>query len=100
MTVPGDVMPRRDSADELYVAVLSNALYLAADTGRVIICPFIPGRLPDEAMAMVVAVREPEGTLLPELVQWIPVAALGKPTGSIGAAALRETVAIVTALIS
>lgn len=43
-------------------AVLSNAIHLAADTGRVITCPFIPGRLPDDAMAMVVAVEQPEGT--------------------------------------
>ena len=28
--------PRRDSDDELYVAVVSNAIHLAADTGRVI----------------------------------------------------------------
>jgi hypothetical protein len=63
-------------------------------------CPFIPGRLPDDAMAMVVAVEQPEGTLLPELVQWLPSAALDEPIGTVGAAALRETAAIVTALIS
>jgi hypothetical protein len=97
---PGDVAPRRDSEHELYVTVLSNAIHLAADTGRVITCPFIPGRLPEEAMAMVVAVQEPEGTLLPELVQWLPIAALDEPIGNIGAAALRETAAIVTALIA
>jgi hypothetical protein len=37
-----DIAPRRDSDDELYVAVVSNAIHLAADTGRVITCPFIP----------------------------------------------------------
>ena len=97
---PGDIAPRRDSNDELYVAVLSNAIHLAADTGRVIACPFIPGRLPDDAMAMVVAVEQPEGTLLPELVQWLVSAALDEPIGTIGAAAQRETAAMVTALIS
>ena len=51
MITPGDIAPRRDSDHELYVAVLSNAIHLAADTGRVITCPFIPGRLPDDAMA-------------------------------------------------
>jgi hypothetical protein len=40
---PGDIAPRRDSEHELYVAVLSNAIHLAADTGRVITCPFIAG---------------------------------------------------------
>ena len=54
----------------------------------------------DDAMAMVVAVEQPEGTLLPELVQWLPIAALDEPIGAIGAAALRDTVAMVTALIT
>ena len=45
MIAPGDVTPRRDSRSGLYVAVLSNAIHLAANTGRVITCPFIPGRI-------------------------------------------------------
>jgi hypothetical protein len=97
---PGDIAPRRDSEHELYVAVLSNAIHLAADTGRVITCPFIPRRPPDDAVAMVIAVEQPEGTLLPELVQWLPSAALDEPIGTMGAGTLRETTAIVTALIS
>jgi hypothetical protein len=43
---------------------------------------------------------QPEGTPLPELVQWLPSAALDKPIGTVGAGTLRETTAIVTALIS
>lgn len=100
MIAPGDVAPRRDSEHELYVAVLSNSIHLAADTGRVITCPFIPGQVPDDTMPMVVAVSHPEGAVLPELVQWLPVDALDDPIGSIGAAALRDTAAIVIALIS
>lgn len=100
MINPGDIVPRRDSDHELYVAVLSNAFHLAADTGRVITCPFIPGRLPDSTMAMVVAVERPQGTLLPELVQWLPSVALDEPIGTVGAAALRETSEIVASLIS
>nr|WP_313774310.1 toxin [Mycobacterium sp.] len=100
MIAPGDIAPRSDSEHELYVAVLSNAIHLAADTGRVITCPFIPGRLPDDAMSMVITVEQPDGTLLPELAQWLPRAALDEPIGTIGVAALRETTAIVTALIS
>lgn len=100
MIAPGDIAPRRDSETELYVAVLSNALHLAAATGRVITCPFIPGPVPGDAMAMVVAVEQPTGTLLPELVQWLPLAALDEPIGTIDAAALHEATAIVTALIS
>jgi hypothetical protein len=97
---PGDIAARRDSDSELYVAVLSNAIHLAADTGRVITCPFIPGQIPDDIMAMVVTVDRPQGTLLPELVQWLPSSALDEPIGTISDTALRETTSIVTALIS
>jgi hypothetical protein len=79
---PGDIAPRQDSSRELYVAVLSNSIHLAASTGRVITCPFIPGRIPGDAMAVVVAISQPEGTLLPELVQWLPTSALGEPIGT------------------
>lgn len=100
MISPGDIVPRRDSDHELYVAVLSNTHHLAADTGRLIACPFVPGRLPDDVMALVVSVEQPEGVLLPELVQWLPSSALDEPIGTVGAVALRETASIVTALIS
>lgn len=100
MIAPGDIAPRRDTNHELYVVVLSNSLHLGADTGRAITCPFIPGEIRDAGMAMVVTVAEPEGTVLPELVQWLPQVALDEPIGNIGAAALRETTMLVTALIS
>ena len=100
MIAPGDIVARRDSPCELYVVVLSNAFHLAADTGRLITCPFIPGRLPGDAMPMVVAIDKPEGTLLPELVQWLPSSSLEEPIGTISAAALRDTTSIVAALIS
>lgn len=99
MIAPGDIAPRRDSEHELYVAVLSNALHRATDTGRVITCPFIPGRVPEDLLAIVVAVEQPNGTLLPELVQWLHVAALGAPLGNAGVAALREAASVVTALL-
>ena len=100
MITPGDIAPRQDGSRELYVAVLSNSIHLAANTGRVITCPFIPGQVPDDAMAMVVAINQPEGTLLPELVQWLPTVALGEPMGTTGEVALAEATSIVTALIS
>ena len=100
MIAPGDIAPRQDSTRELYAAVLSNAIHLAANTGRVITCPFIPGPIADDAMAMVVAISRPDGTLLPELVQWLPTSALGEPIGTTGPAALTEATSIVTALIS
>ena len=100
MIAPGDITPRQDSTREPYVAVLSNSIHLAANTGRVITCPFIPGQIPDDAMAMVVAISRPDGTLLPELVQWLPTSALGEPICTTGPAALTEATSIVTALIS
>ena len=100
MIAPGDIAPRQDSTRELYVAVLSNSIHLAAATGRVITCPFIPGQIPDHTMAMVVGISRPAGTLLPELVQWLPTSALGQPIGTTGPAALTEATSIVTALTS
>jgi hypothetical protein len=97
---PGDITPRCDTDQELYVVVLSNAIHLAAATGRVITCPFIPGEIPSDTMAMVVTVKHPKGVVLPELVQWLPVAALDEPIGNIGGAALGDTTTVVTALIS
>lgn len=100
MITPGDIAPRRDTGHEAYVVILSNSIHLAADSGRLISCAFIPGRIPDAAMAMVVAVQQPEGVVLPELVQWLPTAALDEPIGNIGAQALRQTAALITALIT
>jgi len=97
---PGDITPRRDTDRELYVVVLSNAIHLAAATGRTITCPFIPGEIPGGAMAMIVNVQRPPGVVLPELVQWLPVAALDEPIGNVGAAALADIAATVRALVS
>ena len=100
MIAPGDITPRRDSDHELYVVVASNTIHLAAATGRVITCPFIPGEIPSDTMAMVVTVQDPEGAALPELVQWLPVAALDEPIGNIGDAAVSDTTRIISALVS
>jgi mRNA-degrading endonuclease toxin of MazEF toxin-antitoxin module len=97
---PGDITPRRDTDRELYVVVLSNAIHLAAATGRIITCPFIPGEIPSGTMAMIVTVQQPKGVVLPELVQWLPRAALDEPVGNVGGAALADTTATVTALVS
>lgn len=93
-------MPRLDTRTELMVVVLSNSMHLQAQTGRVICCPFVPGALAEDMMPLVVAVTEPSGTLLPELVQWLPMSALGDPLGNVGPTGLNQTSAIVTALIS
>ncbi len=99
MITPGDVVPRRDTTAELYVAVLSGDAHIQAGTGRLITCPFIPGDLGTDAMALVVAVDQPRGVLLPELVQWLPSSALDAPIGNIGPASLDEATAIIGALV-
>ncbi|WP_293003363.1 toxin [Mycobacterium sp.] len=100
MIKPGDVMPRRDTDRELFVVVLSNAIHLAAGTGRLVVCPFIPGELPSETMSLVVSTQDPEGATLPELVHWLPLAALDDAIANIGTTALAEASATVAALIS
>jgi len=96
----GDVARRLDTDGDLMVVVLSNSMHVMARTGRVITCPYVPGTVADETMALVVGVDEPPGTLLAELVQWLPVSALGDPIGNIGPVAAARASAIVTALIS
>jgi hypothetical protein len=40
---------------------------------------------------VVVTVEQPDGTVLPELMQWLPSAALDEPIGTIGAAAMASS---------
>jgi hypothetical protein len=95
----GDIARRKDADGELLVVVLSNSMHVMARTGRVITCPFVPGRVDDDLMALVVGIDDPPGTMLIEFVQWLPVTALGDPIGNVGLNALRQASAIVTALI-
>jgi mRNA-degrading endonuclease toxin of MazEF toxin-antitoxin module len=95
----GDVVRRQDAPGDLLVVVLSNSMHIMARTGRVITCPYVPGTVADDAMALVVGVDEPPGTLLAELVQWLPAAALSDPIGNVGPDALARASAIVVALI-
>ena len=99
MIASGDIARRKDANGELLVVVLSNSMHVMVRTGRVITCPFVPGRVDDDLMALVVGIDDPSGTMLIELVQWLPVTALGDPIGNVGGNALRRASAIVTALI-
>jgi hypothetical protein len=96
----GDITRREDANGELLIAVLSNSMHIAARTGRVICCPYVPGRIADDTLPLVVGVENPPGTLLTELVQWLPIAALGEPIGNVGTDALARAGAIISALIS
>jgi mRNA-degrading endonuclease toxin of MazEF toxin-antitoxin module len=83
----------------MYVVVLSNASHIEADTGRVIVCPFIPGQRTPDGVRMMVGVERPTGHLLPELVHWLPVSALDDPIGFAEPTALLEAALIVNSLI-
>jgi mRNA-degrading endonuclease toxin of MazEF toxin-antitoxin module len=97
---PGDIAPRRDGDQERYVVVVSNASHIAMATGRVIVCPFVPGLRPPDGMRFTVAVERPTGFLLPELVQFLPTSALDAPIGTAGPTALLEASVILNTLIS
>lgn len=100
MITSGDITPRRDANNEMYVVVLSNSIHLSAGTGRIIACPFIPGEIPSSSVSFVVSTNNPDGVALPELVQCLPASALAEPIGNIGADALRQIATLVKALIS
>lgn len=97
--ISGDICPRKDIDREQYVAILSNDIHLAAGTGRVITCPFIPGQLPDDAIALSVDIERPKGLLLPELIHWLPTSALDEPIGHAGGRQLRTVADMVAAMI-
>lgn len=79
--------------------VVSNATHIYADTGRVLACPFIPGN-PADGSAFVVQIPAPAGTVLPELIHWLPTAALGRYLGTAETAKVAEVARLVTALIA
>jgi hypothetical protein len=92
---------RRADVPGLSVAVLSNAMHLSAGPGRVIVCPFIEGAVADADMVGVVGVEQPDGTLLPELVHWLPTVALeSRPIGRTSAGQVRAAVRLTVALLN
>lgn len=61
-------------------------MYNDALTGRVVVCPVIPGEpLPYDDYAADVGISVPTaGTVLPELIGWMPVSGLGGCLGALG----------------
>ncbi len=64
----GEVWARADAL------IVSADMYNNAGTGRVIVCPVIPGDpLPHDDYAADAGITDPlPGTVLPELVAWMP----------------------------
>ena len=68
----GEVWARGDQPT--LALIVSSDMYNEAATGRVIVCPVIPGEpLPNDDFAADVGVTAPvTGTIVPELIGWIP----------------------------
>jgi mRNA-degrading endonuclease toxin of MazEF toxin-antitoxin module len=86
----GEVWARADAPS--YALVVSADMYNNAGTGRVVVCPVIPGDpLPHDDYAADVGIADPvSGTVLPELVAWMPVAGLSRRIGPIPADAWQR----------
>lgn len=67
-------------------------MYNNARTGRVVVCPLVPGEpLPYDDYAVDVGVTVPvHGTVLPELVAWMPVSGLSHRLGTVTAEAWQQ----------
>lgn len=67
-------------------------MYNDAGTGRVVVCPIVPGEPPpyDDYAADVGITVPVAGTVLPELVAWMPVSGLSHRLGSVSAEAWRQ----------
>ncbi len=79
----GEVWARADQP--AHALILSSDMYNNAATGRVVICPVIPGDpLPFDDYAADVGIIEPiTGTVIPELIGWMPVSGLSHLLGRI-----------------
>jgi len=80
----GEVWARADQPT--HALIVSSDMYNDAATGRVVVCPVIPGEpLPHDDYAADVGVSAPiSGTILPELIGWMPVSGLGGRLGALG----------------
>lgn len=77
----GEVWARGDAAT--LVVVVSGDLYNAADTGRVVVCPIIPGD-PFGDFSFVIPLTSPvRGFVVPDLVTTLPVVALTARRGEL-----------------
>lgn len=81
--------------------VLSSDLYNEAGPGRVIVCPVVLGEpLPTEEFAADVSIAAPlKGTVLPELIEWLPASGLTHPCGAVSAPDWQRVDQIVRAVL-
>ena len=81
--------------------ILSSDLYNEAGPGRVIVCPVRPGEpLPSEDFTADIAISAPLlGTVLPELIEWLPVSGLTHPRGAVSPEDWRHIDQVVRAVL-
>jgi mRNA-degrading endonuclease toxin of MazEF toxin-antitoxin module len=79
----GEVWERGDRPT--LALILSSDLYNEAGPGRVIVCPVLPGEpVPIEDFAGDVPITTPlTGTVLAELLEWLPASGLTEPRGTL-----------------
>ena len=80
----GEVWARADQPTQ--ALIVSSDMYNNAATGRVVVCPVIPGDpLPFDDYAADVGITDPiKGTVIPELIGWMPISGLSHLLGHIG----------------
>ncbi|MFD0560112.1 hypothetical protein FB566_4106 [Stackebrandtia endophytica] len=93
----GDICTNLDSP-ALSVCVLSNRMHLDAGTGRVMVCPIIPGRPPLDELVGIVPCSG-DRALLPEMTHWLPQSAIEATGERVGAGEVAEAVRLVYSLI-
>jgi mRNA-degrading endonuclease toxin of MazEF toxin-antitoxin module len=79
----GEVWARADAP--AHALIVSANMYNNANTGRVVVCPVVPGEpLPFDDYAADVGITVPvSGTVLPELVAWMPTSGLSHRLGAV-----------------
>jgi hypothetical protein len=100
----GEIRQRLDIGASLpsqHVLVLSGEHYLAAPTGRVIVCRVLPGVVPEDfagfhRISYSVEDVTTIGVAVPELIAWLPRSGLSEPVGLV--ADMRPVLNVVNAL--
>lgn len=95
----GEVWERGDRPT--LALVLSSDLYNEAGPGRVIVCPVIPGEaVPTDEFAGDVPIAAPlVGTVLPELIEWLPASGLTHPRGALSGTDWQHVDQVVRAVL-
>jgi mRNA-degrading endonuclease toxin of MazEF toxin-antitoxin module len=94
----GEVWERGDKPT--LALILSSDLYNEAGPGRVIVCPVLPGAPAAAEEAGDVPITTPlAGTVMAELIEWLPASGLTHPRGALSAQDWQRVDQVVRALL-